>query len=341
MKKIRVKADGQKTLFFLFAAFLFFSFPFLGSGCNKQALTAADVDTTWLLAKARDIIDSALADGEPLIRTNAIEVVAATEQLEFMPEVHQLLKDDFVPVRFAAAMAVGDMRYHPAEDTVRKLLKAPDKNTQIAAVYSLHRLSSSFNFEPVRNAITSRDQTLRANAAMLLGKNGDENDVKLLYWAMKADDSSDKVRFQAAEAIARLGDTKIYPKLWTMLISAYADDRIMGIHAMAALGTVKAQNSLITMLDDEVTEVRLAAAAQLGKMGEPLGETEVIEVLDSYLTDDMAPQDAERTKKLTALAIGQINTKKLRRFLPSLIDDGSKTVRIAAAKAVFQMRKSK
>mgnify|MGYP001110137148 CR=1 FL=1 len=53
--------------------------------------------------------------------------------------------------------------------------------------------------------------------------------------------------------------------LWTRLISAYADDRVMGIRAMGALGTPEAKNALTTMLDDPVPEVRLAAAEQVGR----------------------------------------------------------------------------
>jgi len=176
---------------------------------------------------------------------------------------------------------------------------------------------------------------------LLLGKSGHKNALELLYWALRSKDSSDKVKFQAAEAIAMLGDERILPKLWAIVYSGYADDRVLGIRAMGALGTSQAKDVLITKLDDDVLEVRLAAAQQLGKFGDPIAEPEVLEVFTKDLTAGLDKKDLDRIKVLAALAIGQIRTDSLKRFLPQLLKDQSKFVCIAAAKAVFQcaMRK--
>ena len=308
---------------------------FTPSGCNDALLmTSAGIDS--LIPKAADIIRKALDDDDPRIRAKAIEVVADTKQLEFMPQVQRLLRDDFVPVRFAAAWAVGDMQYHPAKNTVERLLKAPDENSRIAAAYALTRLGSSDKLHLLHKALASSDQTARANAALLLGKTGDKTALEPLYELMKDKNSGHKVGFQAAEAIARLGDEQIYHKLWTMLISTYADDRTMGIKAMGALGTPKAKNALIIMLDDDILEVRLAAAEQLGRLKDTTGEAEVLDVFSKNLTVGLDKVDKERANVLTALAIGQIHTPALTKFLPRLLKDDSKRVRLAAAKAVFQ-----
>jgi len=253
-----------------------------------------------------------------------------------MPKVQRLLKDDFVPVRFAAALAVGDMEYSLAEGHVKQLLEDEDKNVKIAAVYALFRLGSSQSLEDICQAITSRDQNVRANAALLLGKSGNKSALKFLYWALQNGNSDDKVRFQAAEAIAMLGDERIYPKLWSMLISAYADDRVVGVRAMGALGTAEAQNSLITMLDDDVLEVRLAAAEELGMHGNTTGEAEVLDVFAKNQTASQDKEGLERINVLTAIAIGEVGTSPLVKFLPRLLLDESKFVRIAAAKAVLR-----
>jgi HEAT repeat protein len=200
----------------------------------------------------------------------------------------------------------------------------------------LIKLGSYSDAEPLCRAVSSSDQTVRANAALLLGKLGDRKNVKFLYWALQNKDSQDKVRFQAAEAIAMLGDERIYPKLWAMLISTYADDRVMGIKAMGALATADAKNAVITMLKDDVPEVRLAAAEQLGVLGNPVGESEVLDLYRMNVIAKMPPEDAEYVKVSTALAIGRIGTPAVIRYLPQLLEDPSKRVRIAAAKAVFQ-----
>jgi HEAT repeat protein len=222
------------------------------------------------------------------------------------------------------------------------LLKDENENVRIAAAYTMTTFGYPEYFTICRDAIASEDQTVRANAALLLGKSGNTEALRLLYWALQRKDSSDKVRFQAVEAIAMLGDERILPKLWAIVYSGYADDRIVGIRAMGALGTAKAKDVLITKLDDELLEVRIAAAEQLGKFGDPIGEPEVDSVFTQNLTANLDKNDIERVKVLAALAIGQIGTERLKRFLPQLLQDESKFVRIAAAKAVFQyaMRKN-
>jgi HEAT repeat protein len=313
-------------------------------GCNKSLQTAfvepGGVDANRLEPEAVRIIREGLEDDNPLIRSNAIEVVVAAKRIKLVPKVQRLLRDEFVPVRFAAILAIGDMEYRLAESSVRQLLNDEDENVRIAAVYTMKKLGYPESLEPLSKAITSSDQTVRANAALLLGKSGDKSTLKFLYWALQRQDSDDKVRFNAAEAIARLGDERIYPKLWTMLISTYADDRVMGIKAMASLGTSQARNSLITMLDDDVLEVRLAAAEQLGVLKDTTGKPEVLDVFKKNLTAGLGKEDRERVNVRTALAIGQIGTDALTKFLPQFLSDESKVVRIAAANAVFQCIKS-
>ncbi len=304
-------------------AFLILAFAFLPS-CNepsKSRLVSADSRlVNSLVPEAARIIEDALADTDSSIRVNAIEVVAATRRTELMPKVKRLLTDEFVPVRFAAALAVGDMQYRFAREQISQLLKDRDENVRIAAAYAMYRLgypapigrqrkilptnengildSGSIGAGLIRKAIISKDHTVRANAALILGKSGPapiapksisrtetfpseqlvRGQLELLDWALSDKDSDDKVRFQVAEAMAMLRDERVYPKLWTMLISAYADDRVIGIRAMGALGTEQAKNALITMLDDKVLEVRLAAAEQLGALGSSQGEFEVLDV---------------------------------------------------------------
>jgi len=334
------KAKGKFSLFTFH--FSLFTFCFLVvPGCDKALQTpikwpgAVSVDD--LVPVATQIIQEGLADENPYVRVNAIEVVATTRRIKLMPDVRRLLEDDFVPpVRFAAALAVGDMEYRLAERSIKPLLEDEDENIRIAAAYALGKLGSPSSFELIRKAIASNDQTVRANAALLLGKSGDKNAKKLLYIALRRRDSDDKVRFQAAEAIAMLGDEWIFPKLWAMVISTYADDRIIGIRAMGALGTPKARDVLITKLDDDVLVVRLVAAEQLGTLGDTTGEPEVLDVFRKNLIAGLNEGEIEHVNMLTALAIGRVGTASLTRFLPRLLQDESKFVRIAAAKAVFQ-----
>ena len=85
---------------------------------------------------------------------------------------------------------------------------------------------------------------------------------------------------------------------------------------------------------DEIT-------AALGKLKDKSGETEVLDVFEKGLAVGRNKQDRERIYVLTALAIGQIGTSQLKDYLPQLLQDESKRVRLAAAKAVLQGRLKK
>lgn len=324
------------ALMFLIAAFIMV-FVF---GCDEPLQTIpgdikdTNLNVSW--SKALRIIQDSLADNDPLVRARAIEVIASTEQLKLMPQVLRLMQDDYVPVRFAAVLAVGDLKYLPAKKSLNILLKDEDTNVVVAAAYAMVKLGSSEHIRILRKAAADIDQKVRANAVFLLGKSGDQNSLQLLWNTMQDRNSDDKVAYQAAEAIATLGDKRIFSKIWSMLISAYADVRLMGVRAMGQLNTTEAKNALIRMLDDDVLEVRLAAAEQLGSLRDPIGEPKVLEVFEKNLTEGLDLQAVERINVLTALAIGQIRTPALKKFLPRLLENDLKYVRIAAAKAVFQ-----
>jgi HEAT repeat protein len=312
-------------------------------GCNESLQTApgnlkdTNISVSW--SKALRIIQDALMDNDPLVRVHAIEVVATTRQLKLMPQVQRLMQDNYVPVRFATALAVGDVEYSPAKRSLNRLLNDKDANVVVAAAYAMVKLGSSEHIKILRKAATDSDLKIRANAVLLLGKSNDRSSIQLLWNTMQDMSSDDRTVYQSAEALAMLGDRRIFQKLWTMLISAYADVRLMGVRAMGKLKSPEAKNALIRMLDDDVLEVRLVAAEQLGLFRDPIGEPKVLEVFEKNLTNGMDLQAIERTNVLTALAIGQIRTPALKKFLPQLLQNDSKFVRIAAAKAVFQCLK--
>ena len=285
--------------------------------------------------EAFGIIRDGLADPYPQIRVKAIEVVVTTHQVQLMRTVQHLLEDESMPVRFAAAVAIGDLQYSIARTSISRALRDRDANVVIAASYAMGRLGDTEFFEILRKMLNSDDQTVRANAALLLGKTGDPSAIDLLKRAQQSNDSSDKVRLQTLEARAQLGDEQVLSKLWAIVYSGYADDKIMGVRAMGALGTRKAREILATKLDDEILEVRLAVAEQLGKLGDTSGEPEVLDVFKKKLTKGLDERALVRTNVLTALAIGQICTPALTKHLPKFMKNQSKSVRLAAAKAVF------
>ena len=288
--------------------------------------------------QAFHVLEAGLSDPDPRVRSSAIEVIVQTRQSRLMPKVKRSIRDQIVPVRFSALVAMGELRYSLAKRDIHQIFNEENENpsVRLAAAYALDRLGEKQYANHYYDAITSMDMTLRANSALLLGRSGDRNTLKLLYWALEDRDSDDRVLQQAIESVAMMGDEKIYQKLWTELISAYADDRIHGIRGMGHLGTEPAKQALATLLEDPVLEVRLAAAEQLGRYNDPVGQYRVQEAFKPDLNRDAAAQI--RIKVMAAMAIGEIGTGSLIQHLPRLLNDASPFVRIAAAKAALRQQ---
>lgn len=312
---------------------------FLG-GCEDAVSTKPSITNVYnLRPQALEIARSGLKDEDGLIRSHAIEVVSATRTEELMPMVAVLLSDQSVAVRFAAAVAIGDSSYSPAAGAVKRLLDESNENTKMAAAYALVKLGKAEYGNIIRSLLKSENQTVRANAALLLGKLGDKNDTALLYQIMQDPYSLDKVKIQAIESIARLGDKNIYRgKIWALLISKQADDRVMGVRAMGALGTFEAKNAIATMLGndalagDDVLEVRLCAAEELGRLGDTTGTREI---LDYFTEKSPNIDDPSIANIIATMAIGRIGNPTLTKFLPRLMQSKSKKVQLSAAQSVL------
>jgi HEAT repeat protein len=325
----------------IFASVMLALIAFIGCETSDENKRSAGINTgdsanNDLKAEATRIILEGLSNSNPQIRVNAIEIAAATNNPPFMTGVQRLTTDEFVLIRFAAAVAIGDAKYYAGKNDVTQMLKDKDENVRMAADYAIVMLGGPKSYiQQIHAALAGNDQEIRANAAFLLGKMGDKHALPSLYQLIQDEASDDRVRLNAIEAIARLGDEKIYQKLWALLISAYADDRAFGVQAMGALGTSRAKDSLLTILKDDVPEVRLTAAEQLGRLGDATGE----KIVENALTHDiLTATDQEsraRIQTLAAMAIGQIRTPALKKFLPELLKSDSHIARIAAAKAVF------
>jgi HEAT repeat protein len=289
-------------------------------------------------AQAKEVISTAFASSQTVEVLYACEVVADTGSREFAPQLVKLLKADSVPARFAASMAIGDLKYIAARPAIEAALNDTDENVRMAAVYALSRFGAGGgHIRQVYEGLSSRDQTVRANAALILGKLRDSAALTALYWALSDKDSDQDTRTQVAYSIAMTGDEKIYSKLWTLLISSYANYRIQGVEAMGALNDVQARGAVLTMLKDETLEVRLAAAEQLGVMNDSSGEKVVLDYLKS--TPASGGVEAERRNVRAARAIGSIGTAELAAYLPQLLRDRSPIVRLAAAKSALKLCK--
>lgn len=311
---------------------------FFSAGCTQEqspvpsASAVKPLKVQVLKPRAMIILETGLTSKDPQIRSNAIEVAVETRQKDMLPLITKLTTDPVVPVRFSATVALGDLRCFSCENLVRKSLNDPDVNVRIAAAYTLVKLNKPQYLEQLRAGAKSSNETVRANAALLLGKLGNRDHIPLLYEVLGAKDSSDKVRMQAVESIARLGDAQMYrSKLWALQISKFADDRVIGIQGMGALNTAESRDAIATMLQDDVQEVRLAAAEQLARLGDNRGEGLVLE----YFQTNPDLNTASMASGMAVMAIGYLENSQLNALLPKVLDSQSPYMQLLAAQSVL------
>lgn len=311
---------------------------FLLCGCEQepgpifQAPSITPLSIESMTPQALAILKASLEDSHSYLRTPAVEVVVQTNQRQFLPRIMQMTEDPVVTVRFAALVALGDMKCTSCKPALERKRNDPNPNVQIAAAYGLVKIGAAQYHEDILRALNSGDPTVTANAVLLLGKIGNREDLGRLHEIIQDENTAEKVLFQTVESLARLGDTKVYrDKIWPLLISKYHDDRVWGIRCMGALATPEAQTAIQTMLQDDVLEVRLAAAEQLGWFQDRSGSRQVLE----YFQQKPNLDETSMANQMAVAAIGKIGDPDLQMYLPRALASKSPIIRLIAAKSVL------
>jgi HEAT repeat protein len=327
----------MKQTYFIAAACLI-----IMSGCTTQqqdnkplTVSVAPVKVETLKAPALKIVEDSFNDANPFMRNHAIEAAISTDQKQLISNIIQRLSDDSLAVRFTSAVAIGDMDCRTCKDLLNTTLRDTDENVCIAAAYSLIKLGDQSHYQRIRDAAVSTNGTLRANALLLIGKLGNPEDAILLHQALRDLDAQDKVHLQAVDSLAMMKDVKMYKtKLWPLLISKYADDRVMGIRGMGSLATKESIEAIeSTLKNDDILEVRLIAAEELGKLGNTKGQDEVIR----YFQTNPNLNESTMATGTAVTAIGRIKCNILTGYLAKSLESQSPYIRLVAAQSVLLM----
>ncbi len=284
--------------------------------------------------KALEIIKEDLKSEYPIMRMHAIEVVADSKQMALMPEVVKMLNDKSNPVRFAAVLAIGDTNYTAASYKLKKHKHDHDKSVRVAIAYVLTKFNIEDCHSDIINATLSNDQTLKANAALVVGKLGDKTLAEFLHRILRDPSAQDKAKIQAIESLAMLNDDSSIQKGWALLISKRADDRIMGIRVMEHLHTRESINAIRTMYHDDLIEIQMAAAASLCRLGDPDGPIRIYQ----YFRDEIGKLDDDtksRTNIQAIIGLGYCKDKIFDKYLKKMLKDKTPSTRLYAAQAVL------
>lgn len=287
---------------------------------------------TELQTAARNEIVAAFGASDPVLRAQALEAMSKSRDPDAQDSIAKALADKDGLVRFAGAMAAGDLKLKPLYANLKVLANDADDNVKVAARYALFRLGDASLTQEIAQLGQHPMAGVRRNAAMVLGLMENKSAAKVLHLMLKTD-TDPLVRLQAAESLWRLGDEEGLRVLVAGTVSEFASDQILAVLALAAPRDERVRQNLLGRLiadrDGMVwTELQLASARALGMIGADEGFQVAL---------DGATRTDPRQRALAALALGDIGRTDGQSALSKLLRDDNAFVRIAAALAIRQV----
>lgn len=311
-------------------------------GCADPA---GSLNMSAALQEARGYLRQQLLTSQnPLVRAQAIEGMQTAPWPEAGRYVAHALSDPHRGVRFAAAMALGQIRDYDALPLLQAQLADASPTVRAAAIFALHRLGQPGHVaELARLLLYCPDTEVRRNVALIIGELGDAGAMPVLKRAMQDKDIA--VKWHIQEAMARLGDAEAAERLVLFAHSGYGDERLIGILALGRTNNRQAAPSLQDMIRrSNPIEVKLAAIRSLGM----LGASEGINVARKALTWTPpsneklpSPQPADvrqvRIRSMAALALGEAGDEAVVPDLLGVMRRDEPRVAVAAAAAVLRI----
>ncbi|MCJ7544850.1 MAG: HEAT repeat domain-containing protein [Phycisphaerae bacterium] len=311
------------------------------------------VNLAQIYADARATLDRGLADAEPFTRSHTIEAMADTVGLHAGQSYEQALADPSPLVRFAAAMAIGDTGYSPAQTHLLKMAQdkelEPDRRVVPSVIYALYRLGDTTYASELYALLFDNEREVRANAALAMGKMQEPSGIGPLKTRMN-DEQDPLVRLQIIESLAMLGDS-----VSALSLEAYTkktpfmDERLVAIPAMARVRSSTAAHVLTELLESrQPPRVRVAAAGALGMLGQsnPTGYTlcqaavnDPRKVLDQGYGGRRAGSELEvaSLQRLAAISLGWMGNQAAVVDLHRLLDSRDGAIRAAAAMSILRL----
>ncbi len=281
-----------------------------------------------LREEAQRIIETLATDRNFNIRANAVE----TAQKNLPPAVSRPIairgfSDEAPVVRFAAAVAAGDLKLQDTKPVLLKLAYDTDPSVRLAARYALHRLGDSALTQEMLYGLRDDRPGVRGNTVMLLGMLGEKSAIAPIRRIIT--DRSPTVRLQLHEALWRLGERQSVEELVIFSMSKFPDEQVVSLIALAQPRDQRVTEQLSGWLVDDFPEVTLAAARGLGMLGSDEGYGVAMRFIKSK---------EPRQRAMAALALGEIGRIDAQSRLKPLLADPSADVRLAAASAVLKLR---
>lgn len=313
-------------------------------GCAAPGAPAARMDRAELKREALACLKAGLSyEANPVVRVQSVEALRAAELDEARPWLRAALLDPHPAVRFAACVAVGELRDELSLEILRERVRDDDAGVRVAAMFALHRLGHVEHTGRIPNYLLEHPHALvRRNAAMLLGMLGEPSATKVLARAMQDRDTG--VRHQSLEALARLGVAEARQELVFLSNSGVGADEVFAITALAASGDARFEPTFRYKYETAThPETRLAAARALARFGGTTGKEFALRALQMNPPRATDPQDTPegqvlRVRQLAAAALGAMGDVRALPALARMMNDPrDPRLQVSGARAIVEI----
>ncbi len=323
------------------------------AGCGGDPQPTIDSRTARL--DAISALRQASEAPDAVTRANAIEAMSLTLGADSGAVYKEALSDQYPLVRFAAAMAIGDVQYASAKPLLMQMAmdkgqdaKAePDKRVYCAVIFALHQLGNQTHTGDLYPLLFDDEKEVRANAAMIMGKLGDPSAMTPLK-TRQQNEQDPSVELQLVEALAILGDSRNSNILESYTKMQFLDDRLVAISAMEKIRSPRSERVLRALTSaKQPPRVRVAAAGGLARLG--FGDEDLYELCSQAVQQPEKVFEkvfgSERTiseveisslQRLAAISLGWFDHYMAVSVLHPLLGSNDGPVRVAAAMSILR-----
>lgn len=298
----------------------------LVGGCNTpgSTVTLTPQERLQLESRALDLLVRAARSGEDDVACNAIEALVRVAPREGLPIFRDAVRSPSPLVRYAGLAALGELRDRASLALMTAGVDDISRHVQLAAAFAACRCGKDgYARVLVRTLTDTPEESIRADAAGLLGRLGEPRAVKALRAALQfpANKNSKPVTLAIHGALAALGQQDSLRELITYSQGDTAT-RSVALLLLADLGKPEARDALRYRLlgaGEEYVEARLIAARGLGKLGYRDGFDLALQML-TFTDPNPSPtlDNPDRTYPVRSMAVHALAEISDPRALPPL-----------------------
>ena len=272
------------------------------------------------------LLEKGAKDFYPTTRQFALQGISGLSKKKARILGRERLEDSNIWVKSTALGLLADLNDTESIDTIKSLLKAPDRMVRLAAAYTLVRLGEAEYFDELTRAVKGGDTVHRFQAITYLGKIGDEVSLRQLKDLLESDE--EQVLSASLKALGERADMELFRPLVKLSLHKSPTVRRNAVLALGHLPPKAVNKEVKLFCTDPDPLVQLSAALAMHR----LKSTECREVF----TNLMGHKDYA-VRASTARVLGKVDIPDRTRLLAKALGDPKTRVRTAAVRAAGQM----